>query len=133
MPEMKCCILEVDDRIFSKEAILKTSYLFVDEFYIHLSYSSPHGISIEITPKPDSDMTDIDQKFGNELIAQMVRYQLSISNRGMRDLILGRALYSTCIDREVEPIPEDNDVLFPSLDEITVDWFEKNEESNSLS
>ncbi len=130
---MKCCVIKVDDRIFCKEAILKASYFFVDRFYVHLSYREGHYISIELTPKPGIDATGVDRSFENELIAQMVRYQVSQSNKDLKELILGRALYSTCIDRIQEPeSPEDDEVSFPSLDEIAVDWFEQNETSAVL-
>lgn len=125
--------MKVDERIFCKEAVLKASYLFVDRFYVHLSYCERHHIAIELTPKPGTDSTGIDRTFENELIAQMVRYQVSQSNKDLKELILGRALYSTCLDRIQEPeSPEDDEVSFPSLDEIAVDWFEQNETSAIL-
>ena len=72
-------------------------------------------------------MTDIDKRFGNELIAQMVRYNLSQSNKAMKDLILGRALYSTCLDTAEPAEFHDNAVETDySLDNIAVDWFEVN-------
>ncbi len=129
---MKVCRLRFDDRLFCREAVLKASYLFLDEYYIHLSYASEHEITVELTAKPGVNAEGIDSRFGNELIAQMVRYSLSVSNKGIKELILGRALYSTCIDMEElaeEPAPEFQ-ADAPDLDSIATDWFEKNEASD---
>ncbi len=128
---MKKCVLNVDDRLFCREAVLKTAYLFLDDYYIHLFYKTEHEIGIEVEAKSGVDMTGVDKRLGNELIAQMVRYQLANSNKGIKDLILGRALYSTCIDTEAVPTQEfaEEGVEIFSLDDIAVDWFEKNEAS----
>ncbi len=126
---MKKCVIKCDDRLFCREAVLKAAYQFLDQYYIHLSYSSEHEIAVELSAKPEAEIDNIDLCFGNELIAQMVRYQLSVSNKGMKDLILGRALYSTCIDTEgtYDEAQYESQVVFPSLDSIAVDWFEQNE------
>lgn len=132
---MKKCVLKVDDRIFCREAVLKASYLFLNDYYIHLSYESEHEISVELeakSEKTDVCEGDIYNRFGNELIAQMVRYQLLVSNKGIRELIIGRALYSTCLDTKSTSdwLEKDESLKLPSLDDIAVDWFEKNEKSN---
>lgn len=123
------CILKVDDRLFSGEAILKTSYLFIDRYYISTTYTDEHEISISIESKNGNTLTNIDKEFSNELIAQMVRYNLSNSNKSMKELILGRALFSTCIDT-AEPECQNDDIplMDYSLDDIAVDWFELNDE-----
>ena len=119
------CILKVDDRLFCVEAILKTSYLFIDNYYISNIYTGEHEISISIESKKQSDLTNIDKEFSNELIAQMVRYNLSKTNKPMKELILGRALFSTFIDTvESESQSDDLPLLEYSLDDIAVDWFE---------
>lgn len=123
------CILKVDDRLFCSEAILKTSYLFIDRYYIYTTYTDDHEISISIEPKNGNVLTNVDKDFSNELIAQMVRYNLSISNKSMKELILGRALFSTCIDTaEPECQNDDTPLMDYSLDDIAVDWFELNDE-----
>lgn len=119
------CVLKVDDRLFCGEAILKASYLFIDRYYISSAYTGEHEISIIIEAKNGSGIKNIDKEFSNELIAQMVRYNLSKSNKSMKELILGRALFSTCIDTaEPEYQIVDLPVANYSLDDIAVDWFE---------
>ena len=123
------CVLKVDDRLFCGEAILKTSYLFIDRYYVSNTYTDEHEVSISIESKDGSDIINIDKEFSNELIAQMVRYNLSKSNKSMKELILGRALFSTCIDTvEAEYQSDDLPLMEYSLDDIAVDWFDVNNE-----
>lgn len=121
----KICVLEVDDRLFCREAVLKASYLFIDKYFILPSYKQDHTISISIEAKDGNSTDGIDKAFGNELIAQMVRYNLAKSNRTMKELILGRALYSTCLD-EAEPDRFNDEIVSIeySLDDIAVNWFD---------
>lgn len=122
----KKCIIHIDDRIFCIEAVLKASYLFIDKYYINVSHSDFHTIDIAIEGKDGIDMLNVDKEFSNELIAQMVRYNLILSNKTMKELILGRALYSTCIEaNEPEEIIGVDDYNGYSIDDIAVDWFEK--------
>lgn len=120
----KICVLEVDDRLFCSEAVLKASYLFIDKFFVSPSYKENHVISISLEAKGRNCIDGVDKDFGNELIAQMVRYNLAKSNKTMKELILGRALYSTCLD-EAEPDRFDDEAISVeySLDDIAVNWF----------
>jgi His-Xaa-Ser system protein HxsD len=126
----KKCVLEVDDRLFCSEAILKASYMFIDDYFIVPSYKNDHAISIAIEAKEDASTEGIDKLFGNELIAQMVRYNLSKSNKIMKELILVRALYSTCLDTAEPAAFRDEQVSINySLDDIAVNWFDVYEEA----
>lgn len=122
----KICVIHIDDRIFCVEAVLKASYLFIDKYYIKIEHSELHTIDITMEGKNGINMVNVDKDFSNELIAQMVRYDLMKSNKAIKELILGRALYSTCIDtNEPEEFCDDDDSGEYSIDDIAVDWFEK--------
>lgn len=126
MSGKKICSFEVDDRLFSQEAIFKTSYLFTDNYYVSMQYDREHFIKVFVEPKQDVDISDIDKKFCNELLAQMLRYRLSVENKSLKELIIGRALYSTCIETEENVVNEHALGALPecSLEDIAVDWFE---------
>lgn len=128
MSVAKKCVFDVDDRLFCKEAVLKATYLFIDDYYVTASISDEHKISITIEAKETQEIKDIDKRFCNELIAQMVRYNIANSNKVMKELILGRALYSTCVDMEEEQdISENPEVKCDySIDDIAVSWFDIN-------
>ena len=123
----KQCVLRVDKRLFPQEAIFKAAYHFVDRYYIYLSCSDEHTVAVSIEDKGHCDLTDIDKQFGNELIAQVVRYNISQSNRDLKELILGRALYSAVYDtEEITPAEESSDYIGGlSLEDIAVDWFDE--------
>lgn len=126
------CACSVDDRIFPRNVIFKTAYLFTESYYIHLSYQDEHLIRVLFEAKPEVDIHGIDKQFGNELLVQMVRYQVSSENRAIRELIIGRALFSSYIDYGVDIVEnkeyvEKNEERVYSLEDIAVDWFEENE------
>lgn len=128
----KKCIFSVDDRIFCAEAVLKASYMFLDKYYVSAEYRAEHSIIVTIEPKSTESMADIDKKFTNELISQMVRYDLLKSNKAMKELILGRALFSTCLDtNEPEVYSQDDNIGEYSIDDIAVDWFETHDKTDN--
>jgi len=122
------CSFAVDDRLFQKSAIFKAAYLFIDQYYIRFYYAEEHSITIEITAKTGSLPRSIEDDFSNELISQMLRYLVSEENKNVRELILGRALYSTCMDLGNSQADENSiRKSTPSLDDIAVSWFDRNE------
>lgn len=126
MAEKKVCSFEVDDRLFNQEAIFKTAYLFIDDYFVYMQYAREHCIKIFVEAKQGVDIANIDKRFCNELLAQMLRYRLSVENKNIKELIIGRALYSTCIETAENVENEQSVVEFPecSLEDIAVDWFE---------
>lgn len=131
----KCSFL-IDDRIFYKTAVMKTAYLFTGDYYVHMSYHDEHNIHVVVEAKPGINIDDVDKKFGNELLAQMVRLQISTENRAVRELILGRALYSSYVDFgndcAIDTTNCADDIHTYSLDDIAIDWFEVNENNDPI-
>ena len=127
-----CCSIKVDTRVFKQEAIMKTAYLFTDNYYLRMESVDENIINIVIEAKAGIDIKDVDKHFSNELIAQMLRYQIAVGNKNIKELIIGRALYSTCIDTAAESSydAEITSSSMYSLDDIAVDWFEINENEN---
>ena len=117
------CLFSVDDRIFSVAAVLKTAYLYLDRYYLHLDLSGEHRIEIEISSKEGGALPQsLPAHFQNDLIAQMTRQCIAEDEKNTRELILGRALYSTCLETEESdeaPLP-----IHPefNLEDIAVSW-----------
>lgn len=132
----KKCSFLIDDRIFCRDAVMKTAYLFTGEYYVHLSYQGEHDICVLIETKQGTSLDDVDKRFGNELLAQMIRLKVSRDNRTVRELVIGRALYSSYIDFEdvciATPTECTDNAGAYSLDDIAVDWFEVNENNGSV-
>lgn len=132
----KKCSFLIDDRVFCKAAVLKTAYLFTGEYYVHMSYQDEHSIQIVVEAKPGINIDEVDKKFGNELLAQMVRVEVSAENRAVRELVIGRALYSSYVDFggncAAESANYTDSIGTYSLDNIAVDWFEVNEDNDPI-
>ena len=126
MSGKKVCVFSFDDRLFCREAALKASYVFLNDFYVSVGYSQDHMISVSVEAKGNQSIINIDKDFKNELIAQMVRYDIAKTNRAMKELIIGRALYSSFVDTcEADTFVDES--IIPakySLDDIAVNWFE---------
>ena len=76
-------------------------------------------------------------EFYNELLEESLRYKIAKETKDLRELIVGRALYSTCIEvdnteNEKEIIEEENENISNyeekdyDIDEIAVNWFNNN-------
>ena len=126
------CACSVDDRLFPCNVIFKTAYLFTADYYIHMSYQDEHLVKVIFEAKSGVDIREVDKQFCNELLEQMVRYQVSNENRAIRELVIGRALFSSYIDYGMnttenaaqEKVLEER---VYSLEDIAIDWFEENE------
>ncbi|MEG1930922.1 MAG: His-Xaa-Ser system protein HxsD [Anaerovorax sp.] len=130
MTKQNKCVFTIDDRIFNKTAVFKAAFVYIDHYYIHLFYAEDHLLAIEMVAKSGSISNDIENEFCNQLLSQMLRYQIAKENKNIRELILGRALYSTCIDTALDEKCADNEFLTDNsmlpytLDDIAVNWFE---------
>ena len=114
----------VDGRIFDIEAILKTVYLFSNDYYVDVKHTNRKNINIVIESKEDVIDENIIKNFKNELLAQTVRYKIAESNKDVRELVIGRALYSSCITTASQETEPPKDIKGLNLDDIAVDWFE---------
>lgn len=66
----------------------------------------------------------------NELFNESIRFDVMKQTKNIRELILGRALYSTCIDTEKKENEEKNEIQTDdnnyNINNIAVNWFEGN-------
>lgn len=109
--------------LYSKMALLKAAYSFVDMAYIHLNSDDKNYI-VELTQKEESDI-DIKREFDNEMLTQAIRDTVYKSTKNIRELLVARSLASTVIDNSdsIQDNPEEN------FEENTIinDWFDKND------
>lgn len=108
--------------LYSKEALLKSAYRYVDDFYIHLDDNQLDYI-VEIEPKKEYVELNIEE-FKNEMLIQETRKIVADKTHNLREMIFARAMASTIIiENDDMELVEDNDV-----DDILVNWFDKYEE-----
>lgn len=115
--------------LYNKEALLKAAYCFTDVAYVHLDADEQNYI-VDIKLKgenKESKITELD--FQNEILAQMVRQNISKETKNVRELMIARAFSSTIIENHecVNSVSEDNSELSQDEKDILMDWFEKYE------
>ena len=116
-------MLKISKELYDREALLKASYAFTDEAYLHLDATSESYL-VEILPKDNSSSECFEKRFENELIAQQTRKMVSHRTKSIREMIIARALASTVVDTKMPETENDKDY---SAEEILKDWFENNE------
>lgn len=88
--------------IYDKKVLLKTSYKFTDEYYIHLD-SNKDEFVISIQKKDGKADTSIEGEFKNELIEFTNREIVFEQTKNIRELLFARSMASSVIyDDEIQ-------------------------------
>ena len=114
-------IFKFKKSIYSKEALLKAAYEFVQCFYVHLDEDEESFIVTVESKHPDNIVTA--DEFKNQLLIQETRKLVAEKTGNLREIIYARAMASTII---AEPLPEKGSNESCEKD-ILIDWFEKYE------
>ncbi|MBV7276156.1 His-Xaa-Ser system protein HxsD [Clostridium sp. PL3] len=96
-------IFYINDQIYSLTVVMKTAYMFIDKLYIYFDYEKANVLRVEFTAKQKHDKDYMEKMVGefyNELLNQALRLKIFEKTKNIRELILGRALYNTCIETE---------------------------------
>ena len=94
-----CLRLRVDTQLYQEEAIFRTCYIFTDRCYLFLRSEAPNELIVEFRLKKHAaDLGRIVGDFGNELIDQRVRLELSRETRAIRELIVTQAFSEADFD-----------------------------------
>lgn len=119
---------ELNKDIYSKEALLKAAFSFVNRAYIHLDQDDAHWIVTAHSKQNDGNLIPSD--FENELLAQEVRLTVYRKTHYLREILLARAMASSLVS-ESDPkkqIHEDEaSVSDEELSRILKDWYNVNE------
>lgn len=82
----------LDADVYSKSAILKTAYLFLDRGYF-LFANAPEGFAVRCkTKRADDSAEDLAGDFANELLNTVLRETVALENRAIRETIYSGAL-----------------------------------------
>lgn len=89
----------IDPKIYSREIIFKAAYNFIDKYYISFSVYKDEYIlaSFKLKDNKNFETQTVLGEFYNELLHEALRLYIYQQTKDIRQLILGRALYSTCI------------------------------------
>ena len=125
-------VIELSSNLYPLVVIQKTISNYLEQTYIKLE-ELDNKIIIKIKSQTNDKLDNIIGEFYNELLRESLRYNIAMETKNLRELIVGRALYTTCIEIDEEKeistnndnisdITEDEDY---SLDDIAVNWFSK--------
>lgn len=122
----------IEEDIYPLITVEKAISNFTQDVYIKLEHKDKKTLLIKLVLQDDKkNLEKIIGELYNELLRENIRYNISKETKNLRELIVGRALYTTCIEMDEqdkeENYKEDNEEDY-NLDEIAVNWFENNED-----
>lgn len=86
-------LLKVNNQLYASEAVLQTSYKFIDQCYIHMDMISKDimGIHFKIKNGDFASLENVVNEFCNELIDQQVRFIVDRNYSAIRNEIVKKA------------------------------------------
>jgi His-Xaa-Ser system protein HxsD len=94
-------VFYINELIYPRYVIMKAAYMYIERYYIYFDYEKEDVIKVVFTPKENTSSDIVKGEIGefhNELLHQVLRLEIFNKTKNIRELILGRALYSTCIE-----------------------------------
>ena len=117
-------VIKLAKEFYNKEIITKAAFLFTNDYYISLDADAGY-FYVSIERKDGVVDPSIEKEFVNEMLAQSVRHLIYKQTKGIRELLLARAMATSVItDTDND---EGNDEVDFSEDEILKDWFYNND------
>ncbi|MCX6744511.1 MAG: His-Xaa-Ser system protein HxsD [Candidatus Parcubacteria bacterium] len=105
----------INTKIYSVAAIYQAAYFFLDKVYVFLDGDPKKEIKVIMKSKEDAGgLEKIAGEFYNELLNQLLREKVSLTNAKIREYIVSQALYNA--------VPNEVDELLKEVEEE--DWQE---------
>ena len=117
--------ITLEKEIYPIVVIEKAISNFMENAYIKIKTENGKKVIVQLVLKIVNNKENLEKIIGdfyNELLREALRYEISKETKNLRELIVGRALYTTCI--ELENKQEDNLEDY-DLNDIAVNWFER--------
>ncbi len=129
---------DLDERVYSLDAIYGAAYLFVDRCYVFLSRPADQTVRVRLRTQERADQEKLEAlggTFANELLNQILRVRIGQSTAPIRERILARAFASSGTDSTIAKLLAELDA--EELDEepleIAVPWETKAAEGEDSS
>jgi His-Xaa-Ser system protein HxsD len=123
--------IQVDEKVFPRDVVVAAAYIFIDRCYIRLERALRGRVLARIKGKKKlsrNQLVNLADEFENELLHQLIRRQVAERTDGLREVIVGRALFSAEPESGAEAAQaepqEDMDYLDDPLG-IAIPWEEK--------
>lgn len=125
-------IFQIDEEVYPLVCAQKAAGNFLDKAFFAFSRKD-NIILVTVIKKEATQSVDLlIGEFYNELLREVIRLNVSRETKNIRELIVGRALYSTCVDTNIDTDSEKEEVLISrgndsnfDINEIAVNWFGK--------
>lgn len=118
---------EVDESLYTLDAIYGAAYLFLDRCYVFLDRPGDRRVQVVLRTRGAAETAELEAlagQFANELLNQALRKQISESNGRLREYIMARALFSadgpSTIDRLLAEL--DAEEMADDALDIPVPW-----------
>ncbi|MEO8601498.1 MAG: hypothetical protein ABI629_02870 [bacterium] len=121
---------DLDETVYSIEALYGASYLFLEKCFIYLSRPTAGTVTVRLTSREAISPADLDNlagEFANELLSQVARLRLSQATARIREYYTAAALRAAASAPSVDDLLaelEAEELLEDPL-EIMVPWEEK--------
>ncbi len=120
---------DVDESVYSLEAIYGGAYLFVDRCFVFLSRPRPQVVNVRLTSREPATSAELDAlagEFANEMLSQATRLRLSQATARIREYYTAAALRAAASAPSVDDLLAELDAEELEDDplEISVPWEE---------
>jgi His-Xaa-Ser system protein HxsD len=124
-------IFEINTKIYPKEVVYKTCYVFIDRAFVYLDIIKKDLIEVSLKGKENlnkKQLENIKGEFSNELLNVLLRENISKRNQKVLEYIVGGAITASLSKDEQNSITNSLDdeieALKKELDEIEENDFE---------
>lgn len=121
-------VLHLDATVYARPAIMKAFYHLQNRYIISYErLDTKLDVYFDYIDEPSEDLSEQIRSIMTELNFEMIRYDTMRETSNLRELLVGRALYATCVDMgreandstpeqvsEVSSWTEDRDHIFDS-------------------
>ncbi len=127
---------DVDETVYSLEAIYGGAYLFVDRCFVFLSRPRPQVVNVRLTsraPATSAELEVLAGEFMNEMLSQATRLRLSHAAARIREYYTAAALRAAASAPSVDDLLAELDAEELGDDplEISVPWEGKQSDKGS--
>jgi len=130
---------ELDEEVYPRSAIFGAAYIFIDRCYVFLTRPGDKKVGVQLKSKsPDPAAETLEElagEFANELLNQLLRFNLSESTAEIRKYYMARAFFgltgNPSIDAllmELDDEELDDDAFENDALEIAVPWEQKHDD-----
>lgn len=96
-------VIELDFEVYPLNVAMKTAYNYIDKAYIFFDKISETKYKVEFERKEEQiNIDNLLLEFKNDLLHELLRKEISVKTKNIRELILARALYGFALENNIE-------------------------------